>query len=236
MKNNSYISWKKWDEDLFLKYSNEEAGYFEKELGEYLLGNKIKKVLEIGFGNGPLTGWLIKKGLKVDGVEIDQTLVSRAKNLGIESFNDLSEIVDKKYDLIIAFDVLEHINIKDLEILFDNIKNLLNENGLFIARFPNGDSPFALPTQNGDLTHVTSVGYHRVRYLSEVSGLKMTEYRGARLYTKSLPLKIFRMFMSIVRTLVAGFLLRVFYPGMPKGTVSFKYINIVAIFKLEKLK
>lgn len=234
MSNNNYISWKKWDENLFLKYSPEEDGYFELELGNYLSKNKIKNVLEIGFGNGNLMGWLINKGLVVDGIEVDSTLVSRANDLNINSFHDMSEITTKKYDLIIALDVLEHISSNDLEFFFHEIKRLLNIDGMFISRFPNGDSPFAFPTQNGDITHITSVGWHKVNYLADISGLKMVEYRGERLYAKSLAKIFFRLVMSILRTIVSGFLLRLFYPGIPKGTVSFKYINIVAVFKLKK--
>ena len=57
--------------------------------------------------------------------------------------SDLSNLKGDNYDLIVAFDVLEHIPQEDLP-SFKKVQRLLKEDGSFIARFPNCDSPFGL--------------------------------------------------------------------------------------------
>jgi SAM-dependent methyltransferase len=58
----------------------------------------------------------------------------------------------------VAFDVLEHIPQNELPNFINEVKRILKNGGFFISRFPNGDSPFGLINQNGDTTHLTTIG------------------------------------------------------------------------------
>ena len=70
---------------------------------------KINNILEIGPGLGINIKLLSKYGT-VDILEIDQYFVDQIKkgNKKINHFTDISQ-VDKKFDLIVMMDVLEHI-------------------------------------------------------------------------------------------------------------------------------
>lgn len=226
----TYIDWKEWKEELFLKYSKEVGASLQKELGPYI-SEGVHSILEIGFGNGEVLGWLRNKNKKVEGVEINKDLVVRANEQGIIAYENIFDVTGKIYDVIIALDVLEHIKAENLESFFRHVSSLLTENGLFIVRFPNGDSPFALPTQNGDLTHVTSVGWNRLHHLSKISGLQIVEYRGERLYSKSFIKKFLRLVVGGVRNFFSWCIVKLYYPGMPAKTVTFSHVNIVSILK-----
>ena len=81
-----------------------------------ILENKVGTVLEIGKGNG-LVGWYLKElGLQVKTFDI-------ASDLYPDYIGDLSQIqtiVHEKFDVICAFEVLEHIK-------YENIENILHQ-------------------------------------------------------------------------------------------------------------
>jgi SAM-dependent methyltransferase len=102
-------------------------------------------------------------------VEIQEPLVSKANASGYESFLNLpTPGANFSFDAIVAFDVLEHLNDSEIRDLFADILPLLKENGVVIARVPNGEGPMGLPNQNGDPTHVTNISLSRLSaYLTE---------------------------------------------------------------------
>ena len=50
--------------------------------------------------------------------------------------NNLSEIKDKKFDVICSFETLEHLNFDEKKELFLLIKNILKDNGKFVVSVP----------------------------------------------------------------------------------------------------
>lgn len=69
---------------------------------------------------------------------------------------DLSDALAEnagKLDLVVAFDVMEHMTREQLLVLFDTLAALLKSGGHVLARFPNAQSPLGCVTQNGDWTH-----------------------------------------------------------------------------------
>ena len=82
------------------------------------------------------------------------------------------------FDLIVLLDVLEHIEACELFSFFELIKNKLSNSGIVIARFPNGDSPFSLENQNGDLTHTNYIGSYKIKSIAESMGLKIIRIDG----------------------------------------------------------
>lgn len=223
----TYIEWKGWEDGEFLAYTEQERFQFKKEFGKYL--QRRGSILEIGFGNGAVLGILQDDGKSVTGIEINDALIERAKQAGIPAYKYLSEIKNHTFDCILAFDVLEHISASELPSFFITVRNLLSKDGIFIARFPNGDSPFALPTQYGDITHVTPIGWNRIVQLTRSAELQVFEYKGERLHSKSLLVTFVRSCISIIRTIIADVTLRAFYPQMPKGQVTFRAVNMIAI-------
>ena len=167
----SYLEWKNWDEDRFGQSSDEEQAYFCKliALAGPLAG---KDVCEIGFGNGAVLAYLGSTGYRVFGVEVQEELVLRASSHGATAVTGIDQFSsDLRFDLILLVDVLEHIDQPEIPGFLASIKARLKPEGKIVARFPNGDSPFGLKNQNGDVTHVTVIGSKKLGYFARRAGL-----------------------------------------------------------------
>jgi 2-polyprenyl-3-methyl-5-hydroxy-6-metoxy-1,4-benzoquinol methylase len=171
----TYARWKTWDAETFGHVSSSNDTYYAAEIGPLLRGHRQPRVLEIGFGNGTFLGWCLSRGFDIRGIELLSELRDLASRVGVAAYSSLDEpaLVGQRgeFDCIVAFDVLEHIEQGQLPAYFQAIAALLKEGGTFVARFPNGDSPFGRTPQHGDLTHVTTLGGQKIRHLATIAGL-----------------------------------------------------------------
>lgn len=179
--NTDYIQWKEWGANNFAKLRPEDIRYFNAEL-KYFYHQlpDDADVLEIGFGNGKFLKYCIDIGWKITGTEINPLLVQIGNETGFHSIcsSDLSELSDSQFDLVAAFDVLEHIPQDRILFFLRQINRVLKQNGFCLLRFPNGDSPFGLANQNGDVTHVSAIGSEKIRYFLSQTPLKLICCRG----------------------------------------------------------
>ena len=174
----AYVSWKQWTASGFGSCLAMEAAFFEAELRPLIGDLACKpKVLELGFGNGQFLGWCKQRDFDYSGVEIDPTMRVRARDAGIDTFDSVFdpavEISLESFDLVAAFDVIEHIEQAELVAVFAQIRRLLKTGGFFIARFPNGDSPFGRVNQHGDMTHVTTLGRGKIFHMAAMTGFSV---------------------------------------------------------------
>lgn len=180
--NNNYCDWKSWDAESFGKLKATEEKYFSAEIRKSKTNFYCDTaVLEIGFGNGSFLKYCKQNSWKVVGIEANKQLVIEAKKNNYEAIHadNLLKIQSASFDLIVAFDVLEHIPLETLPGFLDSIRRVLKKNGIFIARFPNGDSPFGLQGQNGDPTHVTVIGSGKAKFLAMHAGLEVLSLEGS---------------------------------------------------------
>lgn len=188
-----YREWKRWDTDLFGCYSPDQARYFMHELNYSGIG-KINgaRVLEIGFGNGAFAAWAHGSGALWTGVEEIPHLIQEAEQHGWSAYpaNNL-DILNKKapFNLVVAFDVFEHIEIEDLCKLLRQIRCMLSPGGLLIARVPSGDSPFARAIQNGDITHRSHIGSSAVYQIANKCDFQVVQVREPAYPLRGLGLK-----------------------------------------------
>ena len=114
----------------------------EKERGELLKDaiGKRKTVLDIGCRDGALTKYFSQDN-RVLGVDIDKNSLAKAKQaLGIKTLlmdlnGDWCELGDRKFDAIVAGEVLEHLYYPE-----DVIKKIighLGKGGIFLGSVPN---------------------------------------------------------------------------------------------------
>jgi hypothetical protein len=73
---------------------------------------------------------------------------------GFRQPDEVQENLFKRRDQKIKKDLSQRHAIVDFKL---DVKRVLKPGGRFIARCPNGDSPFRLVNQNGDVTQVTSI-------------------------------------------------------------------------------
>jgi 2-polyprenyl-3-methyl-5-hydroxy-6-metoxy-1,4-benzoquinol methylase len=174
-----YSEWKNWTK--FFQYSADDASYFERELGGVELRNR--RLLEIGFGEGRFLGWARDRGALVTGMERDANALAAARKDGVSLIDgDLgqhSKALRGQYAVIAAFDVFEHLTLTQIEDYLAAAAQLLEPNGILILRYPNGQSPFGLPQQHGDVTHLTALSRAKIDQLASPYGLHTIRYGAA---------------------------------------------------------
>jgi SAM-dependent methyltransferase len=171
-----YSEWKHWTDDSFAALSMREACDFGANLRKAGRGLPAgSQMLDIGFGNGAFLEYGRRRGWQMSGTEANPGLVERARQKGFNAVHAeaLAGFADSSFDLVSAFDVLEHIPLDALPGFLSEVRRVLKPGGLFLGRFPNGDSPFGCHLQNGDPTHVTTIGTRRARYLAAISNLEV---------------------------------------------------------------
>jgi 2-polyprenyl-3-methyl-5-hydroxy-6-metoxy-1,4-benzoquinol methylase len=217
-KDSAYKKWKKWDIKSFGSLSHSEKMYYESELKSFKINKKSNlNVLEIGYGNGSFLEYAKSKGWNITGVELNNELYESAKAKGFNVFlyEDLHKLNQEEYDLIIAFDVIEHIHKKNLVDFFKKIRNCLKKGGYFISRYPNGDSPFGLYYFNGDITHHSFIGENFFKYLLQESNLKFLTLRppAEPIYNGSIIVLIHRIITKPIKFVLNLFFRLVFFPN-----------------------
>jgi len=109
---------------------------------KWLPKNKGARILELCCGTGRLTIPIAKDGYNISGVDNTSSMLEQAKVKALEADLDVEFIeadirtldLPEKYDLIfIPFNSIHHLyQTKDLFKALNVVKNLLNENGVFL--------------------------------------------------------------------------------------------------------
>jgi cyclopropane fatty-acyl-phospholipid synthase-like methyltransferase len=174
-----YTRWKRWQGEF--ETSDRDARYFAAELDGVELSGK--RVLEIGFGNGSFLAWARRRNAEVTGTEMIDALVEHARSKGYDAqAASLPTLLatGRQFDLVVAFDVFEHWHKDELVANLGLLHTLLARDGLLLARFPNGQSPFGRVYQHGDLTHVTALSSSSVTQLAQMTGFTVERIDNAR--------------------------------------------------------
>lgn len=175
---NFYLNWKTWSKDRFGVFSTKEGVTFALELRKARIAvASDSSILEVGFGNGAFAGWVHQKTRHYVGTELNPELVKRAIEAGIEAYPATCNLMDvaagRKFDLIVMFDVLEHLEIEEITQTLTSARHCLSNNGKIIFRVPSGDSPFSGHLMHGDITHRTALGSYAIRQLAEITNLRV---------------------------------------------------------------
>ena len=143
----------------------------------------VKSLLEIGCGVGEFLK-LIKRNkpeLKITGIDMSDEAVGLAKEKGVNCLNISAEDFAKKssehYDLILAFEILEHVF--DPISLVKALFNLLKKDGILYMTMPNYRSYDFL--QVGDV-YRNFFGPSHLNYYNPFSIMKLLERGGVQLY------------------------------------------------------
>lgn len=203
-----YIQWKGWSaNEAFGSLQDEDRRYFGKEVSA-ARGEPIHNVMEVGFGSGAFLAFCREQGWAVTGIEQNRLLVDAARGAGFQAFED--ELMPQGradgFDLIAAFDVLEHIPPELTERWIVELHDRLAPGGTLLLRFPNGDSPFGMTYQNGDPTHTSVVGSLKARYYAEKAGFSDIATRAQkRLVLSRSPLRLIqRLAAAFLSSIIEG--------------------------------
>lgn len=197
-----------------------EAVYFwmQDHLKKELPENKDSEILVIGCGPGHEVYALNKMGYKnVLGCDISEEQIkiakfNKLKVIKADAF-DLLKNIDKKFDVIIAFGLIEHFKIEKAFELLEVCHAALNDNGIIILRTPNANNIFALKMIYGDITHKVAFNETSLTQLLIAAKFKELKFQNVKTFGKlddKITLRIMKFLMTIVINLTWK-LIRLFY-------------------------
>jgi 2-polyprenyl-3-methyl-5-hydroxy-6-metoxy-1,4-benzoquinol methylase len=173
-------------------------GYLYNDLKVMIRNDKTKTILDVGCGNGEMANSLISEGYDVYGTDGSTTGIEVAKKRNDERFyvQDINsaklphEPQDKKFNLIISTEVIEHLY--NLRGYIEFCKNVLMEHGvgeiiistsyhgyfknLALAVTGKMDSHFIVLWDDG---HIKFWSVKTLTELLEESGFKVVDFRGS---------------------------------------------------------
>jgi cyclopropane fatty-acyl-phospholipid synthase-like methyltransferase len=181
--------------------------FYEKRMLPYFPPDRNVKILDIGCGMGFLLNALKGAGyINISGIDVDehQVMSCRKKGLDVTRTSDTAGFLEEhagEFDVITAFDVLEHIP-PDHQIAFvRSVSTALKTKGVFMATVPNATSALASRNRYIDYTHhvlFTEVSLDFVLYNGGFRniGIRPMEYV---IYSFSLKSIIHRLMLGFFR-------------------------------------
>ncbi|MBX6330726.1 MAG: methyltransferase domain-containing protein [Gemmatimonadaceae bacterium] len=117
-------------------------------------------IMDLGCGHGTIVHFAREAGYRnVVGIDRSPEQVAEARRLGIEGVEqgDLMESLAARpacsVDVVLTFDVIEHLTRGELLPLVDGVHRVLRDGGRWIIHAPNAESPFFGRIRYGDVTH-----------------------------------------------------------------------------------
>jgi SAM-dependent methyltransferase len=171
------------DDDVLMLENMDERHWYGKNRN-ILLNNLVLKhvkldqeILEIGCGTGTILKNLKAHGYSVTGIEPTNTGFSSCieKNLNVQNKYLNEYFPDSKYDAILLFDVLEHIE-NDLKALQHIHDHLLKSGGIIIIAVPS--SPILWSQLDVDVFHFRRYTFRTMSKLLKNSNFEIKFYRG----------------------------------------------------------
>lgn len=166
-----------WRERLYASYVSTHAGlhadpsslglaraaqFYQANLAPFLPPDRGSAILDVGCGYGPLLSYLRGLGyVRLHGVDLSAEQVALAHRLGLDMVKQADAVeylstIAQPFDLITAFDVLEHLTREELFRLLDAVYASLSPGGRLVVHTVNAASPVAGQIRYGDLTHETA--------------------------------------------------------------------------------
>lgn len=215
-----YRDWKGWTERPFGFCPPDLAVYFPEELRRSGISSVAgKTLLEVGSGNGEFAGWARSAGADYHGTELIGDLVEQGARSGFAMHDGQQPLETllgaQSVDIIVAFDVLEHLDAEALRTMLRSARLALRSSGRLIVRVPSGDSPFSRAIQHGDATHRTTMGSSMVHQVARDAGFNVESVREPAFPLWGLGLTVFLRRASIAALRSIGFaaITRIFMGG-----------------------
>ena len=148
----------------------------------FIKKNKIKSLLEVGCGGG---GFLDKIQNYIPlalGSEYSETAINICKTKNLNVTNEKLENINREFDVVCSFEVLEHVS--DIKEFINSCLYKVNKNGYLIVSTPNpngvlnftGDGILDLPPHH---QHIISKA--TFNYIAKLFNLKIVDYYEAKL-------------------------------------------------------
>jgi SAM-dependent methyltransferase len=134
--------------------------YLNRMIARWLPISREVRILDLGCGYGAIMYFLRAAGYhNLTGIDTSPEQVAAAHDFGLTNvhcgngYPFLKSSPEGSYEVIIAFDILEHLSKIELLELGDQIHRVLTPGGRLIMHAPNAEAVFSGTVRYGDLTH-----------------------------------------------------------------------------------
>lgn len=153
------------------------AAYLRDLIAKHVPPDRAARILDVGCGHGAILYFLAETGYtNAMGVDTSAEQIEMAHRLGIagaqhhRAFDYIRGLAPDSLDMVILFDVLEHLERQELFDLLDAIHRILRRGGRCLIHVPNGEGLFGMKIRFGDLTHVQAFTQNSMRQLLATTG------------------------------------------------------------------
>lgn len=235
MSNSDYINYalrKGWSDTTFSKVSADLESYYSREFKRHGISlDSDKTVIDLGFGNGEILGYVRSKGATIYGIEVQSELLAHAKDNGFTVFSSVDQAVNElgreSLDVITAYDVFEHLTYQEMVQTCTRLRSLVKGDvGYLMARFPNGDSPFSSVHQNGDHTHRQVIGKGIVESALNETGWKLVYLGSPAIAPRTYAKRVQYYFRNILRWCLEKVLAFLYFGKGGPSTFDANYVLV----------
>ena len=161
------------------EYFRGRAPYLRQVVRRHLGEKRAARIVDLGCGDGALLHFAREAGFSnLSGVDGSEEQVELAHRLGItcvqhgalETF--LADAPSESVDVVIAFDVLEHLSKSQALDFLEATRRVLRPGGRLLIHVPNAASPFFGHVRYGDFTHQLAFTKESLRQVLQGSGFQ----------------------------------------------------------------
>ncbi|MEW6731315.1 MAG: class I SAM-dependent methyltransferase [Acidobacteriota bacterium] len=142
-----------------------------------------QKWLDLGCGQGALMRLALSYGYeKVYGIDVSEEMLVACQSYGLnvecaDVWHWLAGTADKQWNIVSAFDLLEHFPKEEGYRLLREIWRILAPYGVCLVKLPNAASPWGLGVTAADLTHEACYSPESLSQLAKLAGFSSCELR-----------------------------------------------------------
>jgi SAM-dependent methyltransferase len=158
-------------------------GYFRAHVAPWLPTDRGAAIAEVGCGWGRYLALLAEAGYtRAEGVDVSEEQVAYARDTmklaNVAQGDAVAWLQERRgaFDVILALDVLEHLETEALVALVTAARDALRPGGRLIAHVPNALAPLN-PLRHADLTHVRAFTVPSLEQLFRAAGLVPRAFR-----------------------------------------------------------
>ena len=136
------------------------APYLRQVLSKFIAPDRQLKIVDLGCGPGAFLYFLKLAGYtNISGVDVSPEQIEQAHRLGLTEAKQgqlksfLNETAPESVDVVLLFDVLEHLSREELFTTLDEVYRILRTGGRCIVHVPNAEGLYGMRIRYGDLTH-----------------------------------------------------------------------------------
>lgn len=148
----------------------------------FLGNNHEARIIDLGCGHGTFLYCLRKAGFhNVEGVDGSPEQIAAAHRCGITEarlqtiVSFLSDAASESFDVVILFDVLEHLTPEELFSTLDGVFRILRVGGRCIIHVPNAEGMHGMRSRYNDFTHEMSFTRQSLRQITATVGFSSVQ-------------------------------------------------------------